>query len=203
MKIMLIYLRNCNQHMDEFFPPNQSIPEELIFGKVKIRPLRASDNELDYKAVIESGFRPEGFPKEANLKELTAHEKDHDMKKEFTFTILDVDETECYGCIYIRPVIPFLKFAFFNDRILEELQIQKKDPGFSFWITPTARKLNLYEKLLEELPKWFKREWPYENWYMLGIGQSEREIETISRLKLSQTFLLQMEDQKFILWKFI
>jgi hypothetical protein len=64
--------------------------------------------------------------------------------------------------------------------------------------------MNLYEKLLEELPKWFKREWPYESWYLLGMGPSEEEIKTITKFipSLEQKFLLQIEDQKYILWKF-
>ena len=189
--------------MTEFFPQDKSVPEELIFGNIRIRQLRASDNELDYKAVIESRSRPEGFPKEENLKELSRHEEDHNNKLEFAFTILDIDETECYGCIYIKPLVPFLKFAFFNDRIFKDLQIEHVDPGFSFWLTPTGLKLNLYEKLLEELPRWFEREWPYERLYFLGMGPSEEEIKIISKFNFEQKFLLQIEDQKYILWRIL
>ena len=115
--------------MTEFFPQDKSVPEELVFEDIRIRQLRASDNELDYNAVIESGFRPEGFPKEENLKQISRHEKDHDQKMEFAFTILDVDETECYGCIFIKPLVPFLKFAFFNDRIFEDLHLARPRRG--------------------------------------------------------------------------
>jgi len=83
------------------------------------------------------------------------------------------------------------------------LHLAQTDPGVSFWITPTGWKMNLYEKLLEELPKWFEKEWPYESWYLLGMRPSEEEIKAISRFNLEQKFLLQFEDQKYILWKFI
>jgi hypothetical protein len=189
--------------MSEFFPLDRIVPEELVLDNIRIRQLRASDNELDYKAVIESGFRPEGFPKEENLKQISRHEEDHDKKKEFAFTIMDVGETECYGCIFIKPLVPFLKFAFFNDRIFEHLHLEETAPGVSFWITPTGWKMNLYEKLLEELPKWFEREWPYESWYLLGMGSSEEEIKAISRAKFEQRVSLQIRDQKYILWKFL
>lgn len=189
--------------MTEFFPQEKSVPKELIFEGIRIRQLRASDNELDYNAVIESEFRPEGFPKEENLKQISRHEEDHNKKLEFAFTILDIDETECYGCIFIKPLVPFLKFAFFNDRFFEHWPLEQTAPGVSFWITPTGWKRNLYEKLLEELPKWFKREWPYDNWYMLGMRPSEEEIKTISRFNLEQKFALQFEDQKYLLWKFV
>jgi len=189
--------------MTEFFPQDKSVPEELVLDNIRIRQLRASDNELDYNAVIESGFRPEGFPKEENLKQISRHEEDHNNKKEFAFTILNVEESKCYGCIFIKPIVPFLKFAFFNENIIEHLSLEQTDPGISFWITPTGWKMNLYDKLLEELPKWLKKEWPYESWYFLGMGPSPEEIKAISRLNLEQRFLLQVGEQKYILWKYI
>ncbi len=187
--------------MSLFFPKDFEIPKELLFENFKIRQLRVSDNELDYKAVIESGFRPEGFPKEENLKQLARHEEAHNKKEEFAFTILDKDETSCYGCIFIKPLVPFLKFAFFNDRIFEHLGIEVTDPGFSFWITPTGWQKDLYKKLLEELPIWFKEEWPYKRWYLLGMRPSEEELKEIEKLNLKQIFLFQLEDQKYILWE--
>ncbi|MHA1907964.1 MAG: hypothetical protein ACW98Y_11760 [Candidatus Thorarchaeota archaeon] len=189
--------------MTEFYPKDKSVPEELVFDNIRIRQLRASDNELDYKAIIESGFRPEGFPQEENLKQIARHEEDHDHKKEFAFTILNVEETECYGCIFVKPLVPFLKYAFFNDSIIEHLALEQTDPGVSFWITPNGWKMNLYDKLLEELPKWFEREWPYESLYLFGMGPSKEEIKAISRFNLEQRFLLQIGNDKYILWKLI
>jgi hypothetical protein len=189
--------------MVEFFPRDRSVPEELIFNGIKIRQLRASDNELDYEAVIESGFRPKGFPREENLEQISRHEKDHDNKIDFAFTILDVEETKCYGCIFIKPLVPFLRFAFFNDRIFEHLDIAKNVPGVSFWITPTGWKMRLYESLLEELPRWFREDWPFEDWYLLGMNPTEDEIKAITKLDLKKIFLLELEAQKYILWKLI
>ncbi|MHA2027342.1 MAG: hypothetical protein ACW98U_15695 [Candidatus Thorarchaeota archaeon] len=63
--------------------------------------------------------------------------------------------------------------------------------------------MNLYEKLLEELPRWFEREWPYASWYLLGMRPSAEEVKAISKFNLDQKFLLQFEDQKYILWKFM
>ena len=186
--------------MIDFFPKDKSVPEELVFEKIKIRQLKATDNELDYKAVIESAFRPEGFPKEENLQQIAQHEESHNKKEEFAFTILDKDETICYGCIFIKPIVPFLKFAFFNDRIFQHLGIGETDPGVSFWITPTGWQLDLYKLLLKELPIWFKEKWPFESWYLLGMNPSEEEMKEIEKLNLKQIFLFQLENQKYILW---
>ena len=189
--------------MTNFYPSDKDVPKELVFNSIKIRQLKATDNDLDYLAVIESGFRPEGFPKEENLKQISRHENDHNNKIEFAFTILDSEETKCYGCIFIKPIVPFLKFAFLNDRIFEHWDFDDTDPGVSFWITPSGWKLDLYKKLLIELPIWFKEEWPYERWFLLGMNPSEEEINEIVKLNLYQKFLFQMEEQKYILWKFL
>lgn len=186
--------------MTSFYPIDKAVPDVLTFNGIKIRQLKATDNELDYKAVIESGFRPEGFPKEENLQQISRHEQDHDKKIEFAFTILDIEETICYGCIFIKPIVPFLKFAFFNDRLFEHWDLEENDPGVSFWITPAGWKLNLYDKILKELPRWFEEEWPYKKWYLLGMSPSEEEIKEVEKLKLKQKFLFQMEEQKYILW---
>ncbi|MBA7515867.1 hypothetical protein ES705_07912 [subsurface metagenome] len=188
-------------HMGSFFPKNKEVPTELIFDNIKVRQLKSTDNELDYLAVIESGFRSEGFPKEENLEQITRHEQDHNDRKEFAFTILDKDETVCYGCLFIKPIVPFLKFAFFNDRLFKQWDIEEIAPGFSFWITPTGWNLGLYKKLLFELSKWFKSEWVYEKWYLLGMRLSEEELAEIEKLNLKQKFLFQMEEQKYILWQ--
>ena len=66
-----------------FYSEDKEVPKELIFENYKLRQLKATDNELDYVAVLESGFRPEGFPKEENLEQIVRHEKAHDLKEEF------------------------------------------------------------------------------------------------------------------------
>jgi len=187
--------------MTPFFPEDKEVPEELIFDKIKVRQLKSTDNELDYLAVIESGFRPEGFPKEENLEQIARHERDHNDKKEFAFTIMDVDETICYGCIFVKPLTPFLKFAFFNDRVIEKLELLETDPSISFWITPRGWEINLYEKLIKELITWFEKEWPYEQLYFLGMRPSQKEIDEIEKVKEKQVFLFELEGQQYILWK--
>jgi hypothetical protein len=184
-----------------FYPEDKEVPKELVFDDIRIRQLRATDNELDYKAVIESGFRPEGFPKEENLQQIAKHEKSHNEKLEFAFTIVDIDETYCYGCIFVKPIVPFLKFAFFNDRLVNNLELEEVDQAVSFWITPKGHAINLYERLLVELSNWFKEEWPYERFYLLGMGLSEEEIVEIEKLNLYQKFLFQIEETKYIMWR--
>ena len=188
-------------HMVLFFPEDKDVPTELIFDKIKVRQLKSSDNELDYQAVIESGFRPAGFPKEENLEQISRHEKDHNDKKEFAFTIMDTNETICYGCLFVKPLSPFLKFAFFNERVIEQIGITEADPGISFWITPSGWEIGLYEKLIKELIIWFEKEWSFDNLYFLGMRPSQKEKDEIEKVKEKQVFLFEIEEQQYILWK--
>ncbi len=187
--------------MKKFFPDNKEVPKELIFDNIKIRQLRSTDNELDYKAVIESGFRPEGFPKEENLEQISRHEKDHDNKIEFAFTILDKKETVCFGCLFVKPISPFLQFAFFNERLCDELELKEDDPGISFWITQSGWKQDLFAITLENLVDWFKKDWPYENLFYLGMRPSQEEISEIEKISLKQKFLLQLGNEQYYLWQ--
>lgn len=187
--------------MSPFYPEDKEVPTELNFENIRIRQLKSTDNELDYQAVIESGFRPEGFPKEENLKQISRHEQDHNDRKEFAFTIMNKDESVCYGCIFVKPLAPFLKFAFFNDRFIESIEIGEKDPGISFWITPKAWEMGLFEDILKELINWFKKEWLFEQLYFLGMRPSQEEMVVLENFSKKQVFLFQLGTEKYLLWK--
>lgn len=185
-----------------FYPKDKEVPKELIFENYKLRQLKATDNYLDHVAVIESGFRPEGFSRKENLEQISRHEKAHDIKEEFAFTIMNLEETYCYGCLFIKPIVPFLKFAFFNDRLIEHIALEDNDPGFSFWLTPKGWDEGLYGKLLDQLLEWFKSDWPFEKCYILGMNPPEKEINIIESFVNDQIFLFQVDTQKYLLWQF-
>ena len=187
--------------MIKFFPEEKEVPKELIFSNVKIRQLLSSDNELDYQAAIESGFRSEDFPKEINLEQISKHEEGHNRRIEFAFTIMNKEETVCHGCLFVKPISPFLRFAFFNERMCDHLELKDNDPAISFWLTPTAWDLGLFESILEKLIEWFKEKWPYDSLYYLGMNPSQKEISVIKEESLEEVFLLQLGAEKYILWK--
>ena len=185
-----------------FFPSDKEIPKELIFENYKLRQLLSTDNDLDYVAVIESGFRPEGFPKEENMEQISMHEKSHNNREEFAYTILNLEETYCYGCLFIKPIVPFLKYAFFNDRQILDFNLEENDPGFSFWLTPRGWKEGLYEKLLDKLDVWFRNEWSYDEIYILGMNPPEKEINLIASFASHEIFLFQFSNKKYKLWQY-
>ncbi len=187
--------------MNAFYPKDLEVPKELIFENIKIRQLLSTDNELDYQAAIESGFRPEGFPKEINLEQISKHELDHNNRIEFAFTIMDKEETVCYGCLFVKPISLFLKFAFFNDRMCDYLELEDNDPGISFWLIPSGWEQDLFGKILVKLIDWFKNDWPYEHLYYLGMKPSKEEIREIEQVSLKEKFVLKLDEERYILWQ--
>ncbi len=185
-----------------FFPRDKEIPRGIQINEFIIRQLRASDNEIDYKAAIESGFRSKNFPKEENLKQIERHERDHNNRKSFAYTIVNSNETECYGCIFIQPIVPFLKAVFFQDHIFKDWDVGEDDPAVGFWITPKGWQQGLYIRLLEKLPQWFKTEWPYSHFFLFAIRPSEEELVVINNFNLKQRLWFQLDNQKYVLWQF-
>lgn len=96
-----------------FGDENITIPTGLVTNGFLIRPLLATDVELDYAAVMESkeflrkweqtGWPADNFTLAENLEDLQRAEDRHVNREAFTFTVLNPTETECLGCIYIFP----------------------------------------------------------------------------------------------------
>jgi hypothetical protein len=80
-----------------------------------LRPIRASDVEIDYPAVMGSraslwtrfgemwGWPAADMSYEADLKDLARHEAEIAAHVTFNYAVLHRDETELLGCVYIDP----------------------------------------------------------------------------------------------------
>jgi RimJ/RimL family protein N-acetyltransferase len=96
---------------DLFSPPGRA---ELSSGH-HLRPIRADDVEIDFPAVMGSrerlwakygdawGWPPVHMSYEADREDLAHHEAEIAARKTFNYAILDADESELFGCLYIDP----------------------------------------------------------------------------------------------------
>ncbi len=90
-----------------------SAPLGLNTREFVLRPLLASDAELDYDAVMESReflreweqstWPEDDFTVEANRADLVKAERRHANGDAFTYTVMNLDQTECLGCVYVLP----------------------------------------------------------------------------------------------------
>jgi hypothetical protein len=95
-----------------FYPDDAAVPAGLRTDESHLRPLRASDAEIDYAAVMDSremlrilsqsDWPSDTFTLEMNRKDLEEHEREHEERMAFTYTVLDPTESTCLGCVYVE-----------------------------------------------------------------------------------------------------
>jgi len=157
----------------EFYPAGAPVPQEKRTSRLYLRPLRATDVELDYEAVMssaemlrrwsQSNWPADDFTLAENLADLQQHEREHIERKAFTFTVLNPRGTQCLGCVYILPLRP------------EEVPLCKDatyaaDVGF--WVRTSELANALDEHLLATVRDWFRAEWAFDC-VLFTIGQRE------------------------------
>lgn len=153
-----------------FYPQDAPVPETLQTDDLLLRPLRATDAELDYDAVMESraslrrwggGIWPtEEFTLAENLADLVMHEQEHLNREAFTYTVMNPSATECLGCLYITPLNNLLKQAT-NITDAERANVGDYEVVARFWIRDSRLPDKLDERLLDALRQWFSREWAF------------------------------------------
>jgi hypothetical protein len=149
-----------------FYPSDARVPEALRTDEFLLRPLRATDLQLDYEAVISSraellrgsgGTWPrEGFMLEEDLADLQRHEQEHRERVAFTYTVMNPAETECLGCLYIGPLERLLGHDGGSGEYLSD-----STAYVSFWVRKTRLADRLDRRLLHALIPWFYDEWAF------------------------------------------
>jgi len=157
----------------QFYPANVPVPQEKRTSRLCLRPLRATDVELDYEAVMssagmlrrwsQSDWPADDFTLAENLADLQRHEREHLERKAFTFTVLNPQGTKCLGCVYIQPIRP------------EELPLCKgaayaADVGF--WVRTSELRSVLDQHLLDTVRDWLQSEWAFDC-VLFTISQQE------------------------------
>jgi RimJ/RimL family protein N-acetyltransferase len=147
----------------EFYPAHLPVPQEKRTGRFQLRPLRATDVDLDYEAVMSDAamlrhwsqgeWPADDFTLAENLADLQRHEREHIERRAFTFTVLDPGGTRCLGCVYVTAVPP-------EESALCKETACAADVGF--WVRASELASNLEEDLLAVLREWFQAEWVFD-----------------------------------------
>jgi RimJ/RimL family protein N-acetyltransferase len=179
----------------EFYPANAPVPEETRTNRLFLRPLRATDVELDYDAVMSSAeqlrrwsqhdWPSDDFTLAENLDDLQRHEREHGERVAFTFTVLNPQGTRCLGCVYIKPLRP------------ETAQLcadatYAADVGF--WVRTSELANDLDKHLLTTLREWFTATWAFDA-IVFTIGQQEaRQAALLSEVGLERRAAFTLAD---------
>jgi hypothetical protein len=124
-----------------------------------LRPIRESDVDIDYPAVMGSrerlwakygeawGWPPADMSFEADREDLARHEAEIAAHETFNYALLDRDETTLLGCVYIDP------------------PDDKSPPGadalVTWWIVDEAVGTELERALDEFVPAWLAGTWGF------------------------------------------
>lgn len=144
---------------DDFQHP---IREELPTGH-HLRPIRESDVDIDYPAVMGSrerlwqkyggawGWPSETMSYESDREDLARHEREIEAHITFNYAVLDEGETELLGCVYIDPP---------DDR-----SPQGTDAISSWWVVDEHHGGELERALDEFVPRWLEECWGFQQVY--------------------------------------
>jgi hypothetical protein len=142
---------------DAFVPADFDPPTSLITEQFRLEPLGPQHNESDLAAWTSSiehiratpGYPdgtwppPEGYPPERNLQDLVRHADDFTRRVGFTFTVLDPDEDDVIGCVYLYPT-----------------KAEEHDVVVLSWVR--ADRAHLDVPLADAVARWLEAEWPWE-----------------------------------------
>jgi hypothetical protein len=144
-----------------FYPEYAIVPSELRTDELVLRPLRASDVELDYEAVMATqeplrqrtaGRWPRpGFTLAENLADLEGHEADFGERRGFTYTVLEPGETRCLGCVYAYPL----------EEDGPEGETRDNEAVVWFWMRPESVAADLDRRLLAALRPWLRGDFAF------------------------------------------
>lgn len=178
-----------------FYPENAVVPETLQTEEFLVRPLRATDVELDYDAVITSraelflrsaGSWPrEGFTLEENLADLIRHEQEHLTRVAFTYTVMNPEESQCLGCLYINPLRLLLQRA-----ALSAEHVPAESAYVTFWVRQSSLQDNLDKRLLQSLVQWFQTEWAFSQVAFVAQKAQTRQIHLFEEMGMQLQYTL-------------
>ncbi len=160
-------------------------PEELRAKDFLLRPIRASDAEIDHEAVMESkaflriweqtGWPQEGFNVEANRDDLVRHERSHAKGASFTYTVVNPELDQCLGCVYVFPTSADL-FGQAQIAATGEARWEDYELAVYFWVRTSRLADGLDTSLVDALDVWFRQQWGVKRHLLLTNERVEQQV---------------------------
>jgi len=181
------------------FAENFVAPPGFRADDYLIRPLHVTDNQLDYDAVMESkeflriweqsSWPEDDFTAEANLQDMQKMVQRHADRHSFGYTVMNLTETECYGCIYIAPTdVSWLA----NSQVtpLADAEWSDFDTSVSFWVRQSQLANGLDRRVLDSVHVWMSNDWPIRRHAIMTVEQFDQQVTMIDSSDLQRAFRL-------------
>lgn len=179
-------------------------PAELRTDEFLLRPIRASDAELDYEAVMESkeflrrweqsSWPADDFTVDANREDLDKLERRHADGESFTYTVMNTTETQCLGCVYILPTTARF-FSRAQITPLDGARWSACEAAVFFWIRKARLVDELDRRLLDALGPWLAHDWRVEHYLIVTNEQVEQQVAMIEGAGLRLRFRLERPNE--------
>jgi hypothetical protein len=111
----------------------------------------------------------------------------HRAGSRYTYTVMNADESQALGCIYLLPN---------DDRLYRTADVTSHDgtdlssvdATVSFWVRPSTWENGLERTLLEAVLAWIRDDWALERPVIITNEQLDHQIATIESLGLTRRF---------------
>ncbi len=122
-------------------------------ARFRARKLCVNDLIKDYDAVMSSVERlqgvfgpgddwPVGLTLEENLVDLGWHQKEFEIARSFAYTVMNPEESQCLGCVYVNPS-----------------EKTSYDAVVILWVRASEADTGLDEHLYEAVKDWIQQRW--------------------------------------------
>jgi hypothetical protein len=179
-------------------------PAELRTDEFLLRPIRASDAELDYEAVMESkeflrlweqsSWPEDDFTVGANREDMVKLERRRADGELFTYTVVNPTEMQCLGCVYVSPTAARV-FSKAQITALDGAQWSAYEAAVYFWIRKSRLADGLDRRLLDALGPWLAHDWRIANHLIVTNEQFEQQVTLIEGAGLELRFRLEFPNQ--------
>ena len=152
----------------QFYPADANVPTDLQTQDLQLRVLRPEHVERDYAAFMSSrprllvwsgGSWPAAdFTLAQNMDDMHRHEDGFTGRTQFTYTVMNRDETRCEGCIYIDSWDVALRGS---DATPESVGARDYEGVATYWVTDSALERDLDRQLLDGVRDWFTRDFAF------------------------------------------
>jgi hypothetical protein len=218
-----VYERHVREHVAQmygvyhqwlaprFYPDGAVVPAELRTDEFVLRPLRATDVDLDYDAVMSSremlrrwgggSWPTDDFTLAGNLADLEEHESEHEQRVAFTFTVMNPDGSECLGCMYLTPFRGMRRWMPDGEAVSDEAD--DFTAVCRFWARQSRLADGLDGRLFAALRKWFAEEWEFKQIYFRANGNDtrQRDLFVNAGLDLAYDFAIPGRNGRYLIFE--
>lgn len=185
-----------------------SVPSRLVHQSFVATPLTTDNFALDYAAYMASPdvirvhsdgrWQVDGFTLDQDRAQVAIHEADHKAHRAFTFLLLDPAESESLGCLYVNPLLAYLR------RVDADPQTLSTFPPASamvtFWIRQDRQHVGLAAVVAEAVNTWLMTAWPLETHLFRVLPGERTSVAALERLPVERVPLQLPGEERPYIW---